>query len=525
MAGIRLKGLVKPAMKVAGVSIGAAFGGPLGGLLGNWAGHVLGSATAALIDESTKEFAKKAAEKIGEVGSELLGEQVGAHSIQLKELYRDTLRESLKGIEDYPEFGDYGDWFVNWELCFSRHRELDLSGVLTVENETQQPITLLLQTLIRLDAQGRQPSGSLSISLPIRDMPDKLASALENRLPFAIEVVFEKLIVTSEYEGAWKEVTRRFEKAAISKIVELAKTTDRIDARTQTILEELKTVLNILNRAAICPQLAITLKRPTNPWFLPPPRDKVKDIDVAIKTEARNLGVPDAASLNRIFGFVGNSIKNPEWEAEKRSEVDRNDVNDYLSRLKSWYNVSYFVLDGEHDAQTAEARSFYLIFRIANEGSAAAEKIQIRIYLTKDVAVGGNVPSRRWLEKPPEMPSVLTKMLPPQLNQRQPEPIDWYEGWAADELGVNELLRAEFFSQECDDPKLQSFKLVIKHLEHNSSQLTRPLQLNFKDRPASTLDVEYELHATNQPFDVKGKFRLSFVETLEPPPERTSKVS
>jgi len=186
--------------------------------------------------------------------------------------------------------------------------------------------------------------------------------------------------------------------------------------------------------------------------------------------------------------------------------------------------VSWLILATDHEAQTAAARSFYLVFCIENKGSGPAQKIRLHISLSKDVEAKASVPTRRWLERPPDVPDVLARMFPPPPKRREPEPIEWYVGWAADPIGMKELLRPEFFRADCEDSELQSFQVSFDRLEHGYSQLTRPLHLNFGDKTAFDFDVIYQLHATNQPSDVKGKFHLRFIETVDPPSDRSSRA-
>jgi len=113
--------------------------------------------------------------------------------------------------------------------------------------------------------------------------------------------------------------------------------TSTIDVRTRRIHKELGKVTKALAQDVIRPHLDIEVRRPTNPWFLPPPRDRNKDVEAAFETEKVRLGVPNTATLIDVFGgFGGKSAHKPKWKPEEQSEEDRRTADDYLSKLYSW---------------------------------------------------------------------------------------------------------------------------------------------------------------------------------------------
>jgi len=247
------------AISVIAAGIGGAAAGPLGAALGGWLGDSISKPAAKLIEE----FGEKASDKIAEIVGDFLSERArdspedsdgNGPSPQLESVVREALRRGLTDIR--PQVLAYGDWFVNWEIGLSAQQPLDLldvvqdqfaPGKLSLIDPTSTVSALnglFCRVMERLDGEGAAlKRTTLSITPPFRTMPPELFAQLAARLPGPLQAHFRRLISETGNDRAWKEGELRFRDHLATLVARVAVTTDRIDDKTDRILEILESRL------------------------------------------------------------------------------------------------------------------------------------------------------------------------------------------------------------------------------------------------------------------------------------------
>lgn len=206
---------IDPAIRIAGAGLGAAIGGPLGGALGGWLGGAFGAPAAAMIQEYARRFGEKAGEKLFDVGTDTLADSLKESSSRIQGAYRQALRKSLQEVYAQIRWGGVDDWFANWEICLAADVPLNLSAIEPGQLVPEKLNSLFQHTMERLDAQGDAiRRKDVSLNLQCRSMPDALFSELTARLPYRLEANFSALILTPEYDQAWKETQLLFQQFA-----------------------------------------------------------------------------------------------------------------------------------------------------------------------------------------------------------------------------------------------------------------------------------------------------------------------
>ena len=211
--------LSKPVIQIAAAGLGAAVAGPLGGAIGGWLVDALGSTAIELVKEAGKKFGEKAERKLAETSGDLLLDQLADTPANLESLYRESLRRSLESIRDHLDIGltEIADWFVHWNTCLKAGVPLDLHMLEPAELVPANLDHLFRQTLERLDAQGVAISrGWVRLNLPTRPLPASLVAVLNVQLPALLNETFAALIVTPEYDQAWKQTSRKFENVTVA---------------------------------------------------------------------------------------------------------------------------------------------------------------------------------------------------------------------------------------------------------------------------------------------------------------------
>jgi WD40 repeat protein len=209
----------KPVIQIAAAGLGAAVAGPLGGAIGGWLGDALGSSAKELVSELGRKFGEKAGEKLLDTGADFLLDQLADSPANLDSLYRDSLRLSLESIRDQldPALSGAADWFVHWNICLTGGVPLDLPALQAGDLAPVNLDHLFRRTLERLDAQGNAISlGSVSLNLAPRTLPPSLLAVLNLQLPALLNETFAALIVTDEYNQAWKQTSLKFEHVTVT---------------------------------------------------------------------------------------------------------------------------------------------------------------------------------------------------------------------------------------------------------------------------------------------------------------------
>jgi hypothetical protein len=236
MSDIRASAFIAPAVRAAGAGLGALLAGPLGGTLGQWLGGALGLKASLIVDEYVKEFGEKAAEKLLETGADSLGERLKESSPRIEDVYRQALRLSLQYVHSQIPGEDFDDWFRNWEHALAARVILDLSPIEPGQLVPDKLDSLFRRTLESIDAQGESMRRkSVSITPRFRAMPDELSAELTRELPGRFKSSFGALIVTPEYEQAWKQTQLVFQQFAGITLRRIGETTERIDLNTELL--------------------------------------------------------------------------------------------------------------------------------------------------------------------------------------------------------------------------------------------------------------------------------------------------
>lgn len=408
MAKSRLTPLVKPAISIAGAGLGAVLAGPLGAAIGGWLGDALGASTSKLLNDSAHKFGEKIIEKIADVSAASLVDKLKAPSLELEGLYREALCQSLRKVQAEPELQPFHDWFSNWERCLSGTKPLNLATIAAEQLAPDKLNSLFHDTMVSLDAQGRAlRENPLSLRRAPRTMPEALDSGLNTRLPAILRRTFRSLITKVEYEAAWKEANQLFQDAVQLELESLGLATQRIDRRTEQIVEDTRAIRDRVEREADVPLLVLDLAEPTTvPWSIPPARDRSADIQQALTAEGRRLGAPDPHWLSEALAGRRERLTNARSDAA--DPID--ETEEYAVKLKEWYGRAAYLLGLQHDAQTSTVRSILLVLRISNTGRMPAEKATIEIGLSRDLSVNEHVSEPAPLEPPPEVPSALIEI-------------------------------------------------------------------------------------------------------------------
>jgi len=228
--------VTKIAIRVAAAGLGAAVAGPLGCALGAAFGDALSGPLGEMVHNLAEEGMKKSAEKLFDAGGDLVAERIKGADGNLEAAYREALRLSLATL--HPQMGrDYQDWFEHWELCLKVKEILRLDDVGADQLALTKIDSVLHRTMVRLDAQGamlrrNQPSRTLVE----RKMPKELDAALTLYLPELFDDSFKTLIVSDEYEVAWRQVQLRFQEYVSSSVISIKADTTAIRADTSVLV-------------------------------------------------------------------------------------------------------------------------------------------------------------------------------------------------------------------------------------------------------------------------------------------------
>ena len=246
-------------------------------------------------------------------------------------------------------------------------------------------------------------------------------------------------------------------------------------------------------REGYSPSLQIRLLEPTLIPWVPDPRDPQKDVAAFLESEAARNGVPRFADLTDYVRL------NP-GDKEARA---------YVEQLTSWLNVAHYTLTIRHEYETCIARSIFLTFEVTNTGELPAERVAVELRFPLNLSVNKYISQG---EDPPELPrqppSVLAKFRRPASDS--PGSLGpWYSTRASQEPPMSAIVNGiELSGSREPNAEAHAFWAHKGRLEHGSSFKTRPIRVNFDYGPVHPFDVDYVLHASNQPTDLIGKFRL-----------------
>ncbi|MFT4111826.1 hypothetical protein [Silvibacterium sp.] len=230
-------------MQIAAAGLGAAVAGPLGGAIGGWLAGALGASAGKLVETYAEKFGDSAADKILSLGEDSLLDKLKDPARHLDDLYRQTLRVSLQQLASQNTDAESAGWFRNWEVSLAAPQPLALDAV---EPEQYRRLDeLFCRTMIRIDAEGAaiREGNKVSISLTLRELPAALRTSLLAQLPPLLDENFRSLIVTPDYEQAWKSSQLAFQEAVGGKL-------DRMGADILGIRSDLHTLVETQLRVA-----------------------------------------------------------------------------------------------------------------------------------------------------------------------------------------------------------------------------------------------------------------------------------
>ena len=204
MSADGMKTWAMPAIQIAAAGFGAAVAGPLGGAVGGWLGGALGGSASKFVEKYADKFGESAAEKMLGLGEDSLLDKFKDPALRLDDLYRATLRVSLRQLQPQIAIEDSASWFANWDRCLASNLPLQLDSIRP--DQFQHLDLLFQQTMQSIDVQGARPTDSLSLNLNCRTLPPALLDELTGELPPLLNENFRALIVKPEYEQAWKQL-------------------------------------------------------------------------------------------------------------------------------------------------------------------------------------------------------------------------------------------------------------------------------------------------------------------------------
>jgi tetratricopeptide (TPR) repeat protein len=239
----------KIAIRVAAAGFGAALAGPLGCALGAAFGDALSGPLGEMIGKLVEEGGKEATKKLFDASGDTLAEKIQGSGGNLDAVYREALRQSLAAIR--PQVSGYEDWFEHWELCLKAREVLRLDELRADQLTPEQLDVVLRRTLVRLDAQGAMMGNkTASIMLMERVMVNELDAALTRLTPGLFDRSFRTLIVSEEYEKAWKEAQIGFQEFVSSLVVSIKADTSALVSGVTLSNEKLDQLLALTVRRA-----------------------------------------------------------------------------------------------------------------------------------------------------------------------------------------------------------------------------------------------------------------------------------
>jgi hypothetical protein len=228
-----------PAIRIAAAGVGGAVAGPLGAALGGLLGDALGSSATALIKDYAEKFGEKAAEKLFDSGTDSLVDKLKTPPPQIESVYREALRLSLAEIRTQVRSADFNDWFTNWDRSLTVAAPLDLSSLGPGQFSARSLDAFFRLTLERLDGQGAAiQRNDLSLTMRTRTMPEALISEVTARLPIPLQDHFRALILTPQYELAWKQAQLAFLQSTGLALGRIDETTQRIERKLHELVKK-----------------------------------------------------------------------------------------------------------------------------------------------------------------------------------------------------------------------------------------------------------------------------------------------
>lgn len=238
-----------PAIRAAATGLGTAVAGPLGGALFAWLGDSLGPGVAKLIEKRAADFGNEVAKDLFKAGAESLVEKLRPGSPQLESLFREALRWSLAQLRTQSD-DNFEDWFDNWERCLASTRAIYLPSVEPDELVPKEMNDQLRSTLENIDRQGTANSQGIEpIALQCRVLPGQLLSRLTIGLPDLLSQNFRALIVTADYEEAWKQAQLIFQDQSTAVLKRLEVAAGMIDDKASDLLglaDDIKEIRRLL---------------------------------------------------------------------------------------------------------------------------------------------------------------------------------------------------------------------------------------------------------------------------------------
>jgi tetratricopeptide (TPR) repeat protein len=228
MTAAAWKAWAKPTIEVTAAVLGVAVAGPLGGALGGF----LGGSVSEIAKKYASKAGESAADKMLDLSTDALLEKLKDPAPRLEGLYQRTLRISLNVLQSQITVEDSASWFANWEKCLSSPQPPVLDKVLP---EQLDHLDLLFQqTMQQLDAEGQAiEEGNTSLNLHTRNLPPALLKELNDKLPDLLNKNFQSLIITPDYDQAWKEQANQVWSRMLSKQDELLSKVDILLQATQ----------------------------------------------------------------------------------------------------------------------------------------------------------------------------------------------------------------------------------------------------------------------------------------------------
>ena len=246
MAQQPTRAITKIAIRVAAAGLGAAVAGRLGCALGAAFGDALSGPLGEMVGKLVEEGGKETAKKLFDTGGDALAEKIKGSGGNLDAVYREALRLSLAAMRS--QIGSYEDWFRNWDRCLKARDALRLDELRADQLDQltfAEMDAVLRQTLVRLDAQGAMMGQkTASIALLERVMPRDLDTVLAQSTPRLFDENFRALIVSEEYEEAWKEAQLGFQEFASSYLVSIKADTEAIKTDNEAIKTDTSAIVS-----------------------------------------------------------------------------------------------------------------------------------------------------------------------------------------------------------------------------------------------------------------------------------------
>jgi hypothetical protein len=275
------------------------------------------------------------------------------------------------------------------------------------------------------------------------------------------------------------------------------------------------------------PKLELVLKEPESGGSTVPKLiDTHKETFRRIGDETDKMGVQSIA-------WVEETLKDCDkrWRAAKKAfiaehpdvyppsfEIETSPLEKYALELKAWYKDILTDALSNYRAESQIARMVTLWFALENNGTASAEGLEIQLRISPENLVktspgsyGSSYCSKALAPMPP--PALN---LPVPADTSRPE-LHWYDlsEYRSQQKRRERLILAakiRLFEETTPESGEKFLEGKYQGLPHGEAVWLWPVYVVFGEAAVQDIEIEYKVHANNQPRATSGSYRVSVRE-------------